>query len=78
MTSLMQQDVQHAIIDLIPDLRRFARSLTGSTDAANELVQTACQRVLSCPEALAAVEQPASWMYWIIRNGTVKGMGDLR
>jgi len=41
MTSLAFQDVQHAIIALMPDLRRFARSLTQSADAADDLVQTA-------------------------------------
>ena len=40
----------HAIIDLMPNLRRFARSLTGSADAGNELVQVACERILSRPE----------------------------
>jgi RNA polymerase sigma-70 factor (ECF subfamily) len=68
MTTLALQDVQNTIIDLMPDLRRFARSLTGSTDAGNELVQTACERAFSRPDALAAVDQPASWMYRIIRN----------
>lgn len=68
MTSLAVQDVQNVIIELMPDLRRFARSLTGSTDAGNELVQVACERILSRPELLAEVERPASWMYRIIRN----------
>jgi RNA polymerase sigma-70 factor (ECF subfamily) len=47
MTLLAFQDVQHAIIALMPDLRRFARSLTQSADAADDLVQTAYERVLT-------------------------------
>jgi RNA polymerase sigma-70 factor (ECF subfamily) len=68
MTSLALNDVQHAIIDLMPELRRFARSLTGSADAGNDLVQTAYERAFSRPETLIAVEQPASWMRSVIRN----------
>jgi RNA polymerase sigma-70 factor, ECF subfamily len=36
MTSLALQDVQNTLIALMPDLRRFARSLTQSADAADE------------------------------------------
>src|SRR5918994_3377627 len=68
MTALALQDVHHTITDLMPDLHRFARSLTRSADAAEELVQKACERAFSNPQSLAAVEQPASWMRTIIRN----------
>jgi RNA polymerase sigma-70 factor (ECF subfamily) len=68
MTSMALPEIQNAIIDLMPELRRFARTLTRSADAGNELVQMACMRVLSNPAALSAVEQPASWMRTIIRN----------
>jgi RNA polymerase sigma-70 factor (ECF subfamily) len=68
MTSLVSQDIQHAIIALMPDLRRFARSLTQSADAADDLVQAAYERVLTRQESLEAIEQPASWMRCIIRN----------
>jgi RNA polymerase sigma-70 factor (ECF subfamily) len=68
MTSLALADTQHAIIDLMPDLRRFARSLTRSADTADDLVQAAYARALSNPQALAAVEELASWMRIIIRN----------
>jgi RNA polymerase sigma-70 factor (ECF subfamily) len=68
MTSLASQDVQHAIIALGPDLRRFARSLTQSADAADDLVQAAYERILTRQESLEAIEQPGSWMRCIIRN----------
>jgi|tagenome__1003787_1003787.scaffolds.fasta_scaffold20782746_2 RNA polymerase sigma-70 factor (ECF subfamily) len=68
MTSPYLQDAQWAIIDLIPDLRRFARSLTRSDDMAEELVQAACERALRSQHALTAVEQPTKWMRCIIRN----------
>jgi RNA polymerase sigma-70 factor, ECF subfamily len=68
MTSLALQDVQNTLIALMPDLRRFARSLTQSADAADDLVQVAYERVLNRQGGLDAIEQPASWMRCIIRN----------
>lgn len=68
MTSLTLQSVEKAIVDLMPDLCHFARALTGSADAGNELVQAAYERALSRPESLIDVKQPASWMYRVIRN----------
>jgi RNA polymerase sigma-70 factor, ECF subfamily len=68
MISLALADTQHAIIDLMPDLRRFARSLTRSAETADDLVQAAYARAFSNPQALAAVEEPAGWMRTIIRN----------
>jgi RNA polymerase sigma-70 factor, ECF subfamily len=68
MTALALQDEQNAITELMPDLRRFARSLTQSSDAAEELVQKAYERALSDPPSLAVVEQPAKWMRTIIKN----------
>jgi hypothetical protein len=53
MTSLALRD---AVIDLMPDLRCFARSLTGSVEAGDELVQVAHQLVLSRPRL-----RPSRW-----------------
>ena len=68
MTARAVQDVQNTIIDLMPTLRRFARSLTESPDAADYLVQAAYERALSSPQAWLAGEHPASWMRGIVRN----------
>jgi RNA polymerase sigma-70 factor, ECF subfamily len=68
MTSVALQDAQQAIVDVMPSLRKFARSLTGSADAADELVQAAYERALRSPETLTTVEQPIGWMFRIIRN----------
>jgi len=64
MTSLALRD---GVIDLMPDLRCFARSLTGSVEAGDELVQAAHQLVLSRPHSLTAAERPTSWTCRIIR-----------
>jgi RNA polymerase sigma-70 factor (ECF subfamily) len=68
MTALDLQDVHHTIIDLMPDLQRFARSLTRSADAADDLVQTACERALLTPQFPVTIEKPATWMRTVIWN----------
>jgi RNA polymerase sigma-70 factor, ECF subfamily len=68
MTSLGLRDGRHTIIALMPDLQRFARSLTGSADAGNELVQAAYERALRHQGSLVAIEQPGSWMRSVIKN----------
>ena len=68
MSSLGLHDGRHTIIALMPDLQRFARSLTGSADVGNELVQAAYERALRRQDSLAAIEQPGSWMRSVIKN----------
>ena len=68
MTSLASPDTPHTIVALLPALRRYARSLTRSAEAADDLVQAACERVLAGRGVLEDVEQPANWMCRIIHN----------
>jgi RNA polymerase sigma-70 factor (ECF subfamily) len=68
MTSLALQDAQYAIINLMPKLKRFARTLTKSADVAEDLVQTAYMRALSHPTSIAEIEQLAKWMRFVILN----------
>ena len=68
MTSVVSQDAQHAIISLMPKLQRFARALTKSADAGEDLVQTAYMRALNHPNSMAEIEQLAKWMRFIILN----------
>jgi len=68
MTPLALQDAQHAIVDLMPKLRRFAYALTKSADVAEDLVQTAYMRAFSHPTSIAEIEQLAKWMRFIIWN----------
>ncbi|MGF7211363.1 RNA polymerase sigma-70 factor (ECF subfamily) [Skermanella aerolata] len=68
MSSLALQDDLHSLTKLIPELHRFARSLTRSVDAADDLVQRAFERALMHQDSIAAIEEPAGWMRSIIRN----------
>jgi RNA polymerase sigma-70 factor (ECF subfamily) len=68
MTPITIRDGHDAIVELLPDLRRFARALARSEDAADELVQTAYVHAFSHPQSLSIVKQPSNWMHCIIRN----------
>jgi RNA polymerase sigma-70 factor (ECF subfamily) len=68
MTALALKDDYHTLTKLIPELRRFALSLTRSADAADDLVQRAFERALMHRGSIAALEEPAGWMRSIIRN----------
>jgi RNA polymerase sigma-70 factor, ECF subfamily len=72
------QDAQHAIVDLMPDLRRFALKLTKSVDAAEDLVQTAYMRAFDHPTPLAELAQAAKWMRSIIMNLWIDEMRSAR
>jgi RNA polymerase sigma-70 factor (ECF subfamily) len=62
------------LVALLPRLRRFAQSLTGNADDANDLVQAALERAL---KAMATLDDDAmldAWMFRIIRNLWIDGL----
>lgn len=56
------------LTDLLPRLRRFARSLTHSPDDADDLVQTSLERALARRESFTPGTRLDSWMYTLMRN----------
>lgn len=54
------------MVELLPRLRRFARSLTGDPDRADDLVQQACERALNRFHQLREGTRMDSWLYRII------------
>jgi len=64
----MAADVRDEIIVLLPRLRRFARSLCGSADEADDLVQGACERALYAIDSWQPGSRLDSWMFRILRN----------
>ncbi len=64
MDAAFQQD----LVKVVPRLRRFAYALTGSKDAGDDLVQSACERALRNPAAFQPGTRLDSWMYRIIQN----------
>jgi RNA polymerase sigma-70 factor, ECF subfamily len=58
--------LKEQLLGLIPRLRRFARSLTGDPDKADDLVQSACERALNRLDHVRAGSYFDSWMYRIV------------
>ncbi|MGI6657136.1 MAG: RNA polymerase sigma factor [Desulfobulbus sp.] len=56
------------LIELLPRLRRFARTLTASSSDADDLVQAACERALSRREQFQEGTRMDSWMFRIIHT----------
>lgn len=54
------------MVELLPRLRRFARSLAGDPDRADDLVQQACERALNRFHQLREGARMDSWLYRII------------
>ncbi|WP_200342624.1 sigma-70 family RNA polymerase sigma factor [Rhodovibrio sodomensis] len=61
-------DVRQQIVDLIPRLRRFACTLTGSRDAADDIVQTALERALTRLDQWQPDTHLDRWLMRIVHN----------
>jgi RNA polymerase sigma-70 factor (ECF subfamily) len=56
------------LIALLPRLRRFARGMAGSAAAADDLVQSACERALSRSHQFQEGTRFDSWMFRIVQT----------
>lgn len=64
----MTDTFRRNLVDLVPKLRRFAFSLVGNAQDADDLVQAACERALRSVDQFQAGTRMDSWMYRIIQN----------
>lgn len=64
----MDEFVERQMIALIPRLRRFARSMTGSMADGDDLVQQTCERAIRNIEKWQPGTRLDSWMYRIAQN----------
>ncbi|MBP2234858.1 RNA polymerase sigma-70 factor (ECF subfamily) [Sinorhizobium kostiense] len=62
------KDVGERLIAFLPNLRRFAISISGSRDLADDLVQAACERALANAERFEPGSRFDAWMFRILRN----------
>ena len=65
------EDLRDRIIELLPRLRRFARSLARNAQDADDLVQITAERALARAEQLRPGHSPASWLFGILRNAWI-------
>jgi RNA polymerase sigma-70 factor (ECF subfamily) len=59
---------EQALIDLLPRLRRFGCSLTGSLDVADDLVQASCERALTRVHQWTPGSRLDSWVFSIMQS----------
>ena len=67
----MSEHVKAELVALIPRLRRFAWSLTGSRDEGDDLVQAACLKALGALSQYEPGTRLDSWMFRILRTGWI-------
>lgn len=67
----MTDDVRQQIIDLLPRLRAFARSLAPSWDQADDLVQLTVEKGLRNLSGFAEGTRLDSWLFRIMRNAWI-------
>jgi RNA polymerase sigma-70 factor, ECF subfamily len=65
------EDLRDRIIELLPRLRRFARSLARNVHDADDLVQITAERALARAEQLRPDHSVASWLFGILRNAWI-------
>lgn len=67
----MVEDVKAELVALLPRLRRFAWSLTGSRDEGDDLVQAACLKALGALDQYEPGTRLDAWMFRILRTGWI-------
>lgn len=64
----MADDVRSQLLTLLPRLRRFAYSLCGAMDQADDLVQSACEKALTRLDQFEPGTRLDSWMFRILQT----------
>ncbi|MBO6554848.1 MAG: RNA polymerase sigma factor [Roseitalea sp.] len=67
----MSQTFGQQLIGLLPNLRRFALSLTRSAAAADDLVQITCEKALANASSYADGTRLDAWLFRIMRNAWI-------
>jgi RNA polymerase sigma-70 factor (ECF subfamily) len=67
----LSEDLRDELVELLPRLRRFARSLARNMSDADDLVQIAIERALARSEQLRDGAPLAGWMFGILRNAWI-------
>jgi RNA polymerase sigma-70 factor (ECF subfamily) len=65
------EEISERIVELLPRLRRFARSLSRNQYDADDLVQSAVERAWRHLEQLKPGASLASWMFGIMKNAWI-------
>ncbi|UEM07923.1 RNA polymerase sigma factor (plasmid) [Skermanella rosea] len=66
-----EDHIRSNLVPLYPRLKRFAVSLTGSLDSAEDLVQHACERALERSEQWTPGTRLDNWLYCIMHRAWI-------
>ncbi|MFV0386757.1 RNA polymerase sigma factor [Paracoccus sp. (in: a-proteobacteria)] len=67
----MDAAFSEALIALLPNLRRFALSLTRRGDTADDLVQTTVERAIAHADSFDPTQRLEPWLFRILRNAFI-------
>jgi RNA polymerase sigma-70 factor (ECF subfamily) len=67
-------DIRYQIVALLPRLRRFALTLAGSRDLADDVLQSACEKALGRLDQFTPGTRLDSWMFQIVRTTFIDHM----
>ena len=67
----VSEEIGERIVELLPRLRRFARSLSRNQHDADDLVQSAVERAWRHLDQLRPGANLASWMFGIMKNAWI-------
>lgn len=70
----MSPGEREELVNLLPRLRRFARSLVGNSDDADDLLQTACERAIKNIHQWQRGTRLDSWMYRIVQSAWIDSL----
>lgn len=62
----ISDDLRATLLELLPQLRRFARSLAGNRDDGDDLMQATVERILR--KGIPANATPRAWLFTICKN----------
>jgi len=71
-------EIRTELIQILPRLRSFARSLTGTQDQAYDLVQIGVEKALRNLDSYTAGTRLDAWMFRILRNAWIDMIRALR
>lgn len=71
MTNASRSEIKKRLVALLPKLRRFALSLTGNMDDAEDLLHATVEKALSKIDQLSDLDDLDKWMFRICRNNWV-------
>ncbi len=69
--TIAPEEISERIVELLPRLRRFARSLSRNQHDADDLVQSALERAWRHLAQLKPGASLASWMFGIMKNAWI-------